>query len=174
MLLRTHDCSAKRKPYTMVCGCRILWWPCQLSVPWKLNKSQTLSPTKRPDTCITCIMVETTQAGAIYSPSLHLIETQRLEPKISNLDSSHQRIDFHWSFHRFLCSNSTMKARFMQAPTNRWCVCLFELWEALTWALIWGAVNWHFLRLVTLMNLSSAGTFGLPFLGWFSWEPVSS
>lgn len=33
---------------------------------------------------------------------------------------------------------------------------LLELWEALIWALIWSAVNWWFLGLVTLVNLSSA------------------
>jgi hypothetical protein len=38
----------------------------------------------------------TPPAEIIRSPTPHLTKTERLEPKISNLDSN-QRTDFHWS-----------------------------------------------------------------------------
>ena len=43
------------------------------------------------------LTVGNTHAEIIRSPTLRLIKTQRFEPKISNLDSSDQRIDLHRS-----------------------------------------------------------------------------
>ena len=40
----------KRKPDGMVYRCRILCWPCWLSVPWILNNSLTVSPAKHHPT----------------------------------------------------------------------------------------------------------------------------
>ena len=44
-----------------------------------------------------CFTVGTTHAEIIRSPTLRLTKPQQLESKISNLDSSDQRTDFHWS-----------------------------------------------------------------------------
>ena len=65
-----------------------------------LNKSQTVSPSKHTHAIIPpppCFTVGSTHAEIILSPTLHLTKTWRLEPKISNLDSSNQRTDCHWS-----------------------------------------------------------------------------
>ena len=59
-----------------------------------------MSPAKHPHTITpppSCFTVGTTHAEIIRSPTLHLTKTRRLEPKISNLDSSDQRTDFHRS-----------------------------------------------------------------------------
>ena len=73
--------------------------PCWLRVPWILNKSETVSPAKHPHTITPppCFTVGTTKAEIIHSPTLRLTKTLRLEQKISNLDSSDQRTDFHRS-----------------------------------------------------------------------------
>ena len=42
-------------------------------------------------------------AEIIRSPTLRLTKTWQMEPKISNLDSSDQRTDFHWSNVHCLC-----------------------------------------------------------------------
>ena len=97
------DSPTKRKPDGIAYHCRMLWWPCWLSVPWILNKSQTVSPAKHTHTITPpppCFTVGTTHAEIIRSPTLRLTKTQQLEPKIWNLDSSDQRTDFH----RFLMS----------------------------------------------------------------------
>ena len=118
--------------------------------------------------------------------------------KISNLVSSDQRTDFHRSNVHCSCFLAQASLFFFLVsftrgffaairpwrPNSRsllWRVdvemCLFlELCEAFTWAAIWGAVNWWFMRLVTRMLLSSAVEvpLGLPFLWRSSWEPVSS
>ena len=47
---KTNDSGTKRKPDGMAYRCKILWWSCWLSVPWILNKSQTVSPAKHPHT----------------------------------------------------------------------------------------------------------------------------
>ena len=95
----------------------------------------------------------------------------------SNLDSSDQSTDFHWSnihslcflaqaffFFLFFLSSGFFAAIRPWRPDSHslfWTVdvercLLLELFEACVWALIWGAVNWLFLRLVTVVNLSSA------------------
>ena len=61
---------------------------------WILNKS----PTKHPHTITPpppCFRVGTKHAEIIRSSTLRLTKTQWLEPKISHLDSSDQRLDFH-------------------------------------------------------------------------------
>jgi hypothetical protein len=79
---------------------------CWLSVPWILNKSQTVSPAMHADTITPpppCFTVGNTHVEIIRSPTLCLTKTRRLDPKISNLDSSDQRTDFHWSNIHCLC-----------------------------------------------------------------------
>ena len=79
---------------------------CWLSVPWILNKSQTVSPAKHPHTITPpppCFTVGTTHVEIIRSPTLHLTKTKWLEPKISNLDSSDKRTDFHRSNVHYPC-----------------------------------------------------------------------
>lgn len=83
---------------------------------------------------------------------------------------------FHLSLlqQQFLCISSIVKVWYMQSPLNNWC------WDvSATWTLgsidvgsIWGAVNWQFLWLVTLKNLTSAAEVppGLSFLGQSSWQ----
>lgn len=47
-------------------------------------------------------------------------------------------------------------------------ICLLlDLWEAVMWSLVWGAINRWFLKLGTWMNLSSTAEviLGIPFLG---------
>ena len=60
-----------------------------------------MSPAKHPHAITPppppCFTVGTTHAEIIRSPTLRLTKTWRLEPKISNLDSSDQRTDFHRS-----------------------------------------------------------------------------
>lgn len=53
---------------------------------------------------------------------------------------------------------------------------LLELWEALMWALIWGAVNWRFLRASYSNELGpcSWGNSWASFPRQSSWEPRSS
>ena len=78
----------KHKPDGMAYHSRLLCWPCWLSVPWILNKSQTVSPAKYPHTTPPppCFTVGTTHAEIIRSPTLRLTKTQRWEPKISNVN----------------------------------------------------------------------------------------
>ena len=57
----------------------------------------------------------------------------------------------------FLCSNSTMKAWFMQSPLNCWCVCYLNS-EAFIWAAIWGAVNSDELIICSRGNFLSCGS----------------
>ena len=79
----------KSKPDGMTYRCRMMWQPCCLSVPWILNKSQTVSPTKQPHTITPpppWFTVGTTHVEIIRSPTLRLTKTQRLEPKISHFD----------------------------------------------------------------------------------------
>ena len=88
----------KHRPDGMADRCRMLWQPCWLSVPWIRNKS--LSPAKHPHTITPpppCFTVGTTHAEIIRSPTPRLTKTPWLEPKISNLNSSDQRTDFHTS-----------------------------------------------------------------------------
>ena len=147
-----------------------------------------MSPAKHPHaiTPPPCFAVGTTQAEIIYSPTLHLKDTA-FGPKISNLDSSDERTDFHRSIMSIACVS------WPKHVSSYWCplvvvslqqfdheglihavsseqlmlrrVC-YENCEAFT----------QFLRLASLMNLSSAAevTLSLSFLWWSSWEPVSS
>ena len=120
----------------------------------------------------------------------------RLEPKISNLDSSDQSTDFHWFNVHSLCFLAQASLFFLLfflscgflagirpwRPDSRslpWTadveMCLLlELCGAFMFPLIWGAVTLRFLRLVTLMNVSSASevTLGLRVLGRSSWEQL--
>ncbi|MEQ2305450.1 hypothetical protein AMECASPLE_037944 [Ameca splendens] len=76
-------------------------------MPSILNKSPTVSPAKHPHTITPpppCFTVETRHVESIRSPLLRRTKTQWLEPKISNLDSSDQSTDFHWSNVHSLCS----------------------------------------------------------------------
>ena len=140
----------------------------------------------------TCFTIGTTHAEIIRSPSLCHTKTQRLDPKISDFDSLDQSTDFHWSnVHSLIFGPSNdsssgsasspsssvvvslqqfdheglIHAVSCEQLVSR-CVCYLNSVKHLC-ALIWGAVNWWFLRLVTVMNLSSAAevTLGLPVLG---------
>ena len=76
----------------------------------------TVSPIKHTHTFThppPCFTVGTTHAEIIRSPTLSLTKTQRLEPKISNLDSSDQRTDFHLSNIHCLC--------FLAQASYYWC-----------------------------------------------------
>ena len=136
-----------------------------------------------------CFTVWTTHVETIRSPFVHFTKTQRLEPKISNLDSSDQSTDFYWFNVHSLCFLAQSSLFFLLVFLSSWpwrtdsrslpwkadvemCL-LLEVCEAFMLPLIWGAVNLWFLRLVTLMTLSSAAevTLGLPILGWSSWGP---
>jgi len=56
---------------------------------------------------------------------------------------------------RFLCSGLTTKAWFSRLIKSlSWCLNMSATWSVL--ALIRGALNWSFLRLVTLINLCAA------------------
>jgi hypothetical protein len=115
---KTNDSTTRREPNGMVYRCRMLGWPCWLSVPWILNKLQTLSPAKHQHTITPpppCFMVGATNAEIIRSPTLLLTKTWRLEPKIWNLNSSDQRTDFH----QFIVHCSCFLAQ--QASSYYWC-----------------------------------------------------
>ena len=71
-----------------------------------LNSKLDIVTSKAPHTITPprpCIMVGTTKAEIIHSPTLPLTKTRRLEPKLSNLDSTDQRTDFHRSNVHCLC-----------------------------------------------------------------------
>ena len=133
-----------------------------------------------------CFTVGTTHDEIICSPTLRLTKTQQLAPKISNLDSSDQRTDFHCSNAHCLCflaqeslflllvSFSShffaairwRRPDFTQSPLNSWCGDV-----SVTWTVTWK--NWGCNLEVQLMNVSSTAevTLGFPFLWWSSWEP---
>ena len=73
---KTNDRHIQRKQDGMAFCCRMLL-PCWLSVPWILNKSQILSPTKHPKTITPppCFTVGLTHAEIIRSPTLRLTKT---------------------------------------------------------------------------------------------------
>ena len=118
--------------------------------------------------------VGNTHAEIIRSLTPLLTKTHRLEPKISNLVSSDQRIDFHRSNVQCSCFFAQTSLFFLfslqqfdhegliHAVSSEHlmlkCVCYLSFMKHL--------FGLQFLRLVTLMNLSSAAevTLGLPFL----------
>ena len=75
---KKNDSPTKRKPDGMAYRCRM-----------QCYQQSTITP---PPPCFT---VGTTHMEIIRSPTLRLTKT-RLDPTISNLDSSDQRTDFHW------------------------------------------------------------------------------
>ena len=144
---------------------------CCLSVPWMLNISTTMLSAKHPYTITPpppCFMVGTTNVETICSPFLFLRH-----------GGWNQQSEI-WTF-VFLGLSTTLLLPvpgFFAAirpwrPDSEsllWTVnvemCLQrELCEAYMWALIWAAVNFWFLRLVTLNILSCTAevTHGLLF-----------
>ena len=71
-----------------------------------------------------CFTVGTMHVETICSPFLRCTKTRQVEPKISNLDSSDQSIDFHWSKVYSLC---------FSAQTNLFCLLLFLSIFLSTW-----------------------------------------
>ena len=107
---------------------------------------------------------------------LCLTKTRQVEPNISNLDISDQSSDFHRPNVHSLCFLAQalpffllffLSSGFFAAIVDiETCLLLSVLCEAFMWALISGAVDLQFLRLLTLMNFSAAEvTLGLPFPG---------
>lgn len=158
---------------------RMLWQPCRLraliseqTIANNVTRKKLLHTITPPPPCLTG---GTTHADNIRSTSLRLTRTQRLEPDISDLDPSDQSTDFQWSnvhplsfltqaislFWLYSLSSGFFAAIRPWGPDSRsflWRVdveacLLLKLCEASMWAPIWGAINWRFLRLVTLMNL---------------------
>ena len=142
-----------------------------------INKSQKVSPAKHLHTITPppCFTVETTHAEIIRSPTLVLTKTCLVEPKISKLDSSDQRTDFHLSNVHCSCflAQASLVFFFLVSFSSGFfaaihgvsseqlmlrCVCYLNS--------VMHLFGLQFLRLVTLMNLSSAAevTLGLPFL----------
>lgn len=78
----------------------MLWW---FSLPLILNKSPTVSPSSTPTPSHLLLFTVGTSQESIHSPFLRRTKTRSLEPKISNLDLSDQRADFHWSNVHSLC-----------------------------------------------------------------------
>ena len=123
-------------------------------------------------------MVGTIHAENIRSPTLCLTKTQWFEPKISNLVSSDQKTDFHWSNVHCLCfsaqaclflllvsfSSGFLAAIWLWRPDLRsllWTVdvemcLLLELREAFIWAAIRGAMNYNELILCSRSNSGSS------------------
>ena len=151
--------------HSCVYRCRMLSEQCWLS-GWLsvLNKSQTVSPAKHPHTITPlppCFTVGTTHAEIIRSPTLRLTKTRRLEPKISNLDSSDQRTDLHQSNVNCSCFLTQENLFFLlvlvvvslqQFDPEGMIHAVYseQLMLSVTWTL-WSI----YLRLVTLMNVSS-------------------
>ena len=140
-----------------------------------------MSPEKHPHTITTplpCFTVGTTHAEIIRSTTLHLTKTWPLEPKISNLDSSEQKTDFHRSNVHCLCFLAQAIILFLlvlfsggffaeiwpwspDSCSLLWTVdvemCrLLELYEAFIWPEIWGAVNSNELILCSRGNFPLA------------------
>ena len=133
-----------------------------------------MSPAKHPHTITPfhpCFTVGTTHVKNIHLPTLCLTQTWRLEAKISNLDSSDQRTDFHLSNGH--CSHFLAQASLLLllmsfssvffAAIWPWspeqlmlrCVCYLNF-EAFIWAAIWGAVNFIELILCSIGNSGSS------------------
>ena len=128
-----------------------------------------MSPVKHPHTITPppCFTVGTTHAEIICSPTLRLTKTKWLEPKISNLDTSDKRTDFHWSNVNWSCFLAQASLFFLllsfssgffaairpwstdsHSPLNSWCVCYLNSVKHLFG--LQSEVQ------LTLMNLSSA------------------
>lgn len=122
-------------------------------------------------------------------PFLYLRKTQWVRPNISNLDRSDQSPAFHWSniyslcfFVQALlfllwgsfCSGYSAAVQTWKWDSRRLLLTLNVIWTlgSIDVGSIWGAVNWQFLWLVTLKNLTSAAEVppGLSFLGQSSWQ----
>ena len=159
---------------------------------WILNESQTVSPAKHLHTITPppCFTLGTTYAEIIHSPTLHLTKTQRLKPKsqiwtdltngqistglmsIACVSRPKQVSSYYWcplvvvSLQKFDHEGLIHAVSSEQLMLR--CVCYLNSVKHF--------FGMQFMRLVTLMNVSSAAevTLGLPFLWRSSWEPVSS
>ena len=140
-----------------------------------------MSAAKHPHTItcsLPCVTVRTTHAVIICSPTLCFTKTGQLEPKISHLDSSDQRTDFHRSNVYCSCFLAQASLFFLLVSFSSGCfaaiqpwrpdshsllwtvdvdMCLLpELCEAFIWAAIGGAINSNELILCSRGNSASS------------------
>jgi hypothetical protein len=172
---KANDSGTKRKPEKH---------RCRMCLEFKIN--QTGSPAKHQYT-LSSMLHGGNHTEIIRSPTLRLTKTRRLEPKISNLDSSDQMTNFHRpnvhcscflaqpSLFLLVSSCSGFFAAIRPwRPDSRsllWTVdvemcLLLELCEAFIWYTLSEAGNCNELILCSRGNSGS-------FLWRSSWEPVS-
>ena len=159
----------------------MLWWQCWLSVPWILNKSQTMSPASTRTHPPPCFTVKTTQLHCVsqrhggwnqksqiwtHQTKLKIYTCLMYIARVSwpkQVTSSHLYLFLVVSLQNFDHEGLIYAVSF--EPLILWCVLYLNSVKHL-FALHSGAQ-------LTLMTLSSV-TLGLPFLWRSSWEPVSS
>ena len=98
---------------------------------WRTKHPHTITP---PPPCFT---VGTIHAENIRSPTLRLTKTRRLEPKITNLDSSDQRTDFHRSNVRCSCFLAQASLFFLLVSFSSGFFAAIRTWRADLRSLRW-------------------------------------
>ena len=172
---KTNYSPTKRKPGGMAFCCRILWWPCWLSLPWILNKSLSVSPAKHRHTGTPpppCFTVGTTHAYIICVSQRHSDWTDIRSEFRFRLFWPERVSSYYWcplvvvSLQQFNHEGLIHEVSSEQLMLR--CVCYLNSVKYL--------FGRNFLSLVTLMNASSTAeaTVGLPFLWRSPLEPVSS